>query len=462
MDDASPMTIVEPTLSHYLSGNFAPVSDERTEEELAVTGQIPPSLNGRLLRIGPNPVVAPDPATYHWFTGHGMVHGVRLREGRADWYRNRFVRSDTVTEARGGPPVEGPRHGMGDGSANTNVIGHAGRTFAIVEAGAVPVELSYDLETVCRSDFGGTLAGGFTAHPKRDPATGELHAVTYYWEWDFLRYVVVGTDGLVRRTVDIPVADSPMVHDCAITDTSVLLFDFPVCFDLEMVMGGASLPYRWMPAHGARVGVLPRDGSGDDVRWCEVDPCFVFHPLNAYDTGEGDERRIVVDLVVHPSMFETDLLGPNEGPPVLERWTIDPARGSVDRVVIDERPQEFPRPDERFVGRPHRFGWSAAFTPTASGPTLGSILHHDLAGGPVIEWSPGPGRAAQEAVFVPESADGAEGEGWLMSYVHDSGRDGADVVILRADDMAAGPVATIHLPVRVPFGFHGNWVPDGQ
>ena len=143
-----------------------------------------------------------------------MVHGVRLRDGRAEWYRNRFVRDSTVTEVKHWPRTPGPRHGMGSGTANTNVIGLDGRTYAIVEAGGLPVELTYDLDTVQMSDFDGTLPGSFTAHPKRDPATGENHAVVYYWEWDYVQYVVVGTDGpRAQNPVDIPVPGKPMVHD---------------------------------------------------------------------------------------------------------------------------------------------------------------------------------------------------------------------------------------------------------
>ena len=118
------------------------------------------------------------------------------------------------------------------------------------------MQLTDELETVARSDFGGTLPGSFTAHPHRDPATGELHAVAYYWEWNYLQYIVVGVDGKVRRTVNVPVPGSPMVHDCAITESRVVLFDMPVTFNLEAAMSGATLPYRWDAEYGARVGLL--------------------------------------------------------------------------------------------------------------------------------------------------------------------------------------------------------------
>jgi carotenoid cleavage dioxygenase len=442
--------------SPYLTGNFAPVDDELTVFDLEVTGTIPEGLNGRLLRIGPNPVEPPDPETYHWFTGSGMVHGVRLRDGGAQWYRNRFVRSDGVTAAKGWPTTPGPRHGMGDGTANTNVIGHAGTTYAIVEAGGLPVELTYDLDTVTMSDFGGTLPGSFSAHPKCDPATGELHAVVYYWEWDYVQYVAVGVDGRVRKTVNVPVPGKPMLHDCAITETQVLVFDLPVTFDLERAMSNIrTLPYSWNPEYGARVGLLPRDASdGAATVWCEVDLCYVYHPLNAYDLPDG---RVVCDVVKHPSMFKTDHNGPNEGPPSLWRWTLDPATGRVHEELLDDRGQEFPRHDERIVGREHRFGYGAAF---GAGVEHGPALKHDLAARTTEVHDYGRGRVTLEPVFVAASNDAAEDDGYVMSYVYDATTDRSDVVILHAQDFTGPPLATIHLPRRVPFGFHGNWVPD--
>jgi carotenoid cleavage dioxygenase len=449
--------MVADTANPYLSGNFGPVATETTATDLAVTGSIPADLDGRLARIGPNPVGVVDPVTHHWFVGTGMVHGVRLRDGRAEWYRSRFVRDDAVSATMGWPTTPGPRHGMGSGVANTNVIAHAGRTFAIVEAGGLPVELTDGLETVAMCDFDGTLPGSFTAHPKRDPVTGELHAVVYYWEWDHVQYVVVGTDGRVRRTVDIPVDGKPMVHDCAITSRYVLVFDMPCRFSLDAAMTGAPLPYRWDPDGQARVGLLPREGAADQIIWCELDaPCYVYHPLNAYDAPDG---TVVMDAVVHPSTFATDVRGPNEGSTTLQRWILDPSAGRVRQTVLSDRSQEFPRHDERLVGRAHRFGYTTEFAGGPGGLRLGNVLRHDLVRGSTDVYEVGSGRAAMEPVFVPRHDGAAEDDGWVMVYVHDGGRDACDVEILAAQDLAAGPVATVHLPVRVPFGFHGNWMP---
>jgi carotenoid cleavage dioxygenase-like enzyme len=421
------------TTISFLDGNFAPVSEEVTTGELPVSGRLPEELTGRLVRIGPNPKAAPDPATYHWFTGDGMVHGVRLEGGRAAWYRNRWV---------GGGEV-----------VNTHVIGVDNRTFALVEAGNSPVELSQELETIGRCDFGGTLDGSFTAHTHADPATGDLHGVTYHWSWDHIRHVVVGPDARVRREERVPVPDAPMVHDCAITERFVVLFDLPVTFDLDAAAGGASLPYRWNPDHPPRVGLLPLAGPAAEVRWFEAPSCFVFHTLNAYDDGD----KVVIDLVRHPRMFATLLNGPYEGLPSLERWTLDLARGTLATATLDDAGQEFPRIDERLTGRPHRYGYATAF---GEGIEHGPALKHDLARGTREVHDHGPGRVGLEPVFVPRSDGTAEDDGWVLAYVYDRAEDRSDVVVLDAQDFAGEPVATIHLPARVPFGFHGSWLPD--
>jgi len=140
-------TVSTPANKRFLEGSFAPVEEEITAFGLPVTGQLPAELNGRYLRNGPNPLGLDDP-NYHWFLGAGMVHGVRLRDGKAEWYRNRWVRSKAVAAAHDQPWPGGPVHENQDFAANTHVIGHAGRTLAVVEAGALPYELSYELDTI--------------------------------------------------------------------------------------------------------------------------------------------------------------------------------------------------------------------------------------------------------------------------------------------------------------------------
>jgi carotenoid cleavage dioxygenase len=203
--------------------------------------------------------------------------------------------------------------------------------------------------------------------------------------------------------------------------------------------------------------LLTREADADSTVWCELDDlCYVYHPLNAYDDGDN----VVLDVAVHPKMFATDTNGPNEGSPTFERWTVDPNGRRVARDLISDVPQEFPRGDERLTGRKHRYGYCATFRSEAGRLELGNLIKHDLDAGTQQIHDLGGRRSSQEPVFVPKSDDAAEDEGWVMAYVHDPSRNAADVVILDAQDFAAPPVATVHLPVRVPYGFHGNWIPS--
>lgn len=443
----------------YLLGNNAPVLTEATITNLEVTGSLPSSLNGRYLRNGPNPISVADERTYHWFMGDGMVHGIRIEGGRASWYRNRWVRSSDIARALGEEPRPGPIVEGMDFAANTNVIAHAGRTYAIVEGGARPYELNYELETVGPSDFQGTLPVGYTAHPKRDPQSGELHAISYYWGWgNQVQYSVVGVDGRVRKTVDIPVGGMTSIHDMSLTTKYAVIYDLPVVFSEQALLEGFGFPYRWTEDYQSRVGLLPLEGGAEDVVWCDVDPCYVFHPMNAFD----EDGTVVVDLVRHPRMFATHLTGPDEGAPTLERWRIDPALGKVKSEVLDDRAQEFPRVDERVVGRQHRFGYSAGLRTgeeDEAGFTMGSaLIKHDMVAG-TSETRHFRGGAG-EAVFVPESATSAEDEGYVLSLMFDPERGATDLLILASQDFSGDPVAVVHLPVRVPYGFHGNWAPD--
>ena len=442
----------------FLSGIHTPMTDELTLTDLKVTGSIPAQLAGRYVRIGPNPF-KPDPRGHHWFIGDGMVHGVRLLGGKAEWYRNRYIRSQTLQAAGGPAAAPGPRRTARDG-VNTNVVQIGGKITAIVEAGSSPAVLDDNLETVAYSDFGGTLTAPFTAHPHQDPKTGEMHAVTYDGTTpDKVWYVHLSPEGKVLRELAIPVANGPSIHECAITDNYVLVFDLPVTFSMASLIAGQGFPYRWNPDHRARVGLLPKAGGAEDIVWCPVDPCYLFHVANAY---EDDGGKVICDSAVYETMFAEGPEGPNGKAAGFERWTIDPAGGKVQRATIDAAPQEFPRPDERFFGSDYRYAWSVGLPANADPAFLGAqpLYRHDLKTGERQAHDFGPGRVPGEFVFVPRAADAPEGDGWLIGYVIDTAADTTDLVILDAGDMRLAPVASVHLPHRIPPGFHGNWMPD--
>ena len=445
------------TPNPFLTGLNAPMATELTLEQLSVRGSMPPALDGRYLRIGPNPIKPPAAASHHWFVGDGMVHGLRLQGGQALWYRNRWIRSRAVSQALGEPEAPGPRH-FSD-TVNTNVMGHAGSTWALVEAGGYPVRLGDELQTVAHDNFGGSLRGSFTAHAHKDPATGELHGICYEaTDPDTIRHVVVGVDGRVRREEPIAVKHGPSVHDCMITAQYVLVLDLPVTFSLPTLVAGYSFPYIWNPSHRARVGVLKKDAPGSSIVWCDVDPCYVFHPCNAFETTDG---RITLDVVAHATMFAHSKNGPNAEASAFERWTIDPAARKVTRRVVDDNAQEFPRPDERLLGQPYRFAYCAGLQRDTVGEFVGArhLIRHDLETGARDLHDFGPDCHVGEFVFEPKHAGAGESEGWLMGLVVNAATQTTDFVILDAERFTGPPQAVVTLPHRVPAGFHGNWVP---
>ncbi|GAB2514143.1 carotenoid oxygenase family protein [Nocardia heshunensis] len=428
----------------YLTGNYAPVTEEVTAYELPCTGSIPEELTGWYLRNGPNPHAA---ASKHWFLGDGMVHGVRIEGGRAVSFRNRWVRTSTFTDGATGMDAQGNRD-FSAGVANTHIIRHAGRTLALVES-SFPYELTCDLDTLGPHDFDGKLTTATTAHPKTCPVTGELHFFGYDFREPYLTYHRADASGTLEFSRPIDVPAPTMVHDFLLTANHVIFLDLPVVFDLEMAMAGPTMPFRWSDDYQARMGVLRRDDPHGAVRWFDIEPCYIFHTLNAHD----EQDRIVVYAMRYPSMWRTDSQGFDEVA-TLWRWTIDLRTGVVSEEQVDDRVAEFPRIDDRLAGLDARFGHAAV-----NHRGQGALLRYDLHTGASAAHEFADGRIPGEAAFAPAD-DNPGGDGYLMTYVYDPATDRSDLVILDATDLAADPVATIHLPQRVPFGFHGNWLPD--
>ncbi len=428
----------------FLVGIHEPMRSELTLDDLVVTGSIPAGLNGRYLKMGANPA-APEPAGHHWFLGDGMVHGIAVENGRVLWYRNRWIRSRLAAAALGREPAPGPRRGRND-TVNTNVVAIGGRPFALVEAGSFPVDLDETLEGQSYNPFDGTLPG-------------EHHAIAYDGSiWDAVRHVVVSASGRVIRDVPVAVQDGPCIHDSAFTARFAIILDLPVTFSMRAVLGGHAFPFRWNPAHRARVGLWARQGAGADTIWCDVEPCFVFHIANAFDHHDG---QVVLDVIAYDTMFASGV-GGIDALGRLERWTVDPTRRRVDRRVIDDTPQEFPRVDERRFGQSHRYAYTVSVPPDGDPQFAGAttLFKHDLETGSRRVHEFGEGRVPGEFVFVPATATSGEDEGWLIGLVIDTVSQTTDFTILDAKSFEAAPVAMVRLPHRVPPGFHGNWFPS--
>jgi carotenoid cleavage dioxygenase len=437
-------------LPFHLRGNFAPVREEKTAHRLEIQGAIPHELRGLYLRNGPNPRSGSSP---HWFFGDGMVHGVALADGEAKWYRNRWVRTRPYLEGDEAAILVQPdgRVDRTVAKANTHVIGHAGRILALVES-SFPTELTRELETVGLYDFCGRLTTAMTAHPKFCPVTGEMHFFGYGFAPPFLTYHRADAAGELVQSEVIEVPGPTMMHDFAITERHVIFMDLPVVFDAERAMQG-TMPYVWSDDYGARLGIMPRGGGGAEVRWFEIEPCYVFHPLNAY--AEGDE--VVLDVARYPEIWRSSPADFSRA--CLHRYRVDLGSSGVREETLDDRNIEFPRVDPRREGRPHRFGYALDFDILTS-QSSSALVQYDLARGETTPHDFGPGRVAGEGVFVPASASAAEDEGWVLTYVYDEARDASALVVLDATGFDKPPVASVALPQRVPFGFHGSWIPD--
>jgi carotenoid cleavage dioxygenase-like enzyme len=454
------------TQNPYLSGNFAPVADE-SEFELKVEGQIPADLAGAFYRNGPNPQFPPR-GQHHWFFGDGMVHAVFVEDGKAR-YRNRYARTPKwLAEHRAGRALVSidPREadpeaaGIDGGVANTNIVWHGGKLLAL-EEGHEPLEL--DPMTLETRGYVEAYHGRTTAHPKMDPETGEMvwfgYSVGPMPFSSGMSYGVTAADGTVTRRDDFQAPYSSMVHDFLVTRNHVLFPVLPLTGSLERAMRGAP-PFAWEPEKASFVGVMRRDASVDTIRWFQTDPCYVFHPMNAWEEGS----RIIADVMEYPvaPLFPlADGSSPMERPYArLTRWTFDLSddSNSFRREPIDDMAGEFPRFDERHAGLAYRHGWFAA-TRRPGSTSFDSLAHIDLASGARKAWELPPGDFTGEPVFVPRKAGAAEGDGWLVALVYRGDEDQSDFVVLDAQDVTAGPIASARIPRRVPFGFHGNWKP---
>jgi carotenoid cleavage dioxygenase len=443
----------DPDRPYWEQGNFAAVATEETVTDLEVTGAVPPELSGLFVRNGSNPQSG---TALHWFLGDGMVHGVRLERGRAAWYRNRYVRTP-MYEARKDLLNFGGVPGEGNNQSNISLVHHGGKLLSTGEVGW-PYELSpTDLATVGPWDFDGRLGSTMTAHPKIDPSTGRLHLFGYEFVRPGLTYYAADPSGRIDVVSPIAVDAATMIHDFAVTDRDAVFWIGPVMFGADPANPYPEIPFHWDAAGPCRVGVMPLDGAGDDIRWVDLPPCFVFHGFGA--ERDGDDIVLRVHRLAEAFGPQGDLV-----PSYLTEWRIGTAGPAltVREQQISDRPMDLPAHDRRHTGRALRHGWFTTTTaPDAEhGFELAGICHLDLQRGREDVWEPGADVRGGEPVFVP-AGDG-EGDGWLLTFVWDRTTDRSALAVFDAGAVADGPVGRVELPVRVPFGFHGLWVDEAD
>ncbi|XP_020580149.1 carotenoid 9,10(9',10')-cleavage dioxygenase 1-like [Phalaenopsis equestris] len=487
----------------YLSGNFAPVRDETPPSAaVSVHGSLPVCLNGEFVRVGPNPKLPPV-AGYHWFDGDGMLHGLRIKDGKAA-YVSRYVKTSRLKQeeyfGRAKFMKIGDLKGLfglfmvhmqllreklkvldvsyGTSTANTALIYHHGKLLALSEADkpyVIKVLEDGDLQTLGMLDYDKRLAHSFTAHPKVDPFTDEMFTFGYSHKPPYITYRVITKDGVMHNPVPITIPEPIMMHDFAITENFAVFMDLPLCFRPKEIVKGKFI-FTFDPTKKARFGVLPRYAKDEQlIRWFDLPNCFIFHNANAWE--EGDEVVLITCRLENPDLDMVN--GAAEDRPdnftnQLYEMRFNLKTGAATQKELSAPAVDFPRINENYTGRKQRYVYGLILGNIAKGK---GVVKFDLlaepkagkreleVGGNVLGiFDLGPGKFGSEAVFVPREAGTTieEDDGYLMFFVHDENTGESKVNVIDAKTMSPKPVAVVDLPSRVPYGFHAFFVNEEQ
>jgi carotenoid cleavage dioxygenase-like enzyme len=454
----------------YLVGAYAPIFDESVlgHDQLTIEGEIPADLNGLYVRNGPNPRFEPR-GRYHWFDGDGMMHAMRFERGRVE-YRNRWVRTqgfhheDTAGHSLFTgliePDFKNPLGPIKD-SANTDVIFHNGRLLALWYRGGEVVAVDpLSLETIGVDDCRGKLRRSVSAHAKVDPATGEMLFFHYGPKAPHLVYGAVSASGELTEWTPVEVPGERFPHDMGFTRHYAVLMDLPVFHNEEALRAG-----KWRqdfhPHLPSRFALVPRHGGGA-VRWFEASPCYIYHVVNCWEDGDKvimDACR-VADPVPARTADESALsrmMKQLQLRAVLWRWEFDLKTGQTREGPLDDLNSEFPSINNDYAGKPSRFAYNTTI-PLTDTLLFDGIVKYDTHNGKSVVHRWGEGCYGSESPFAPADNATNEDDGYLVSFVHDTLHDRSECRILDARDIAAGPVARVMLPRRVPLGYHATWV----
>ena len=471
-------------MAHYpksmdFTGLNTPVRIECDVPDLDVDGEVPAALDGAFFRVQPDPQVPPRLGDDIMFNGDGMVTMFRFRGGRVD-LKQRWCQTDkwklehdaghALFGAYRNPLTDDPSvAGRYRGTANTNVFFHGGLLLALKEDSPAVAMNANTLETFGYHDYGGQVTSPtFTAHPKIDPRTGDLCAFGYAAKGLLTRDVVyyeIGADGRKKHEVWFEVPYYCMMHDFGVTQDYAVFHIVPCVSSWERLQRG--LPhFGFDTKKNIHLVVLPRRGSARDIRIFTAPNCFASHVSNAFNDG----TRIYFDTPeAKNNMFPffPDVDGrpynPIEAESRLTRWSVDmdsPSGEFGRRERLSEFVGEFPRIDERYATAPYRHGWLLGFGRQPG--SRWSLAHVDIQTGKASVWQAPEARLLQEPCFVPKSEGAPEGEGYVLQ-VQPHADDGlSDLLVFDALHVSEGPIATIHLPLRMRFGLHGNWVRESD
>ena len=440
----------EKKLHWHLQGNWAPVEKELSETDLEIKGEIPKDLSGLFVRNGFNPVSG---YSDHWFFGNGMLHGVYLEDGKAS-YKNRYVRTPYYEDDLN---VMSSFGNLAASPANTHIVNHAGKLLALEET-SLPWELNKELDTIGVEDFEGKLTTAMTAHPRVCPETGEMLFFGYSMMGEpYLNYYRVSKEGKLVQSEAIEIPRPVMMHDWNITRNYVVFMDLPIVSDMDLAVTTGS-PFGFKPECGARLGVMPREGNNSDVRWFDIDPCFVFHSFNSFEQGNKIVLYVSRQQEAMVGGFK-DIYGGETTVAKLWRWVIDLEKGTVSEEQLDDGACDFPRVNDNRIGLHSDFGYCMQIKTDVESLTFGeNLFKYHLESGKRTDHHLGNNVAGGEPVFAPKPGAKSEDEGWVLSLVHERNSRKSKLVIIDAQAFDQEPVAEVIIPQRVPYGAHGSWI----
>ena len=473
-------------------GTLRPLRIQGDIKDVEVEGEIPAGLDGAFHRVHPDNQFPPVFDDDQFFNGDGMVSMFRVKDGKVD-FKQRYAQTDKwklENQARKSLFGQYRNHLTDDpsvagkirGTANTNVMVHAGKLYAMKEDSPCLLMDQNTLETFGYTDFDGALGQKpFCAHPKIDPVTGNMCAFSYMAAGPLthdMSYFEISPAGEVLFEIPFLNKYLCMMHDFAITADYAVFNVMPLLTSMDRLE--KRMPYFGFD-HSLPVwlAVLPRKAGATekDMRWFKAPSnCFTGHVMNAFNDG----TKIHFDLPIarkNSFPFFPDVTGapfdPIGGLSYLTRWCVDMGSNSEEFTSVQQLsnlPDEFPRIDDRYAGQPYRHGWMLAFDTERKyegppGPFVGainSLVHKDLATGKEKAWWPGATCGIQEPCFVPKNADAAEGEGYIVALVDDHVANYSDLCFFDAQRVDEGPIGRARLPVKIRQGLHGNWSTAAQ
>jgi carotenoid cleavage dioxygenase-like enzyme len=456
---------------------------EADVHDCEVTGKVPSDLNGAFYRVGPDAQYPLHPRDIP-FDGEGHVSMFRIRNGRVD-YKSRMVRNERyLANDKAGrqlfpmyrnPAMDDPSvKGLSRSTANTHIINHRNYLLSLKEDSPPSALDLLTLETkVPNFTFDGTLPSKtFTAHPKVDSMTGNIVAFGYEADGFGSKTVSVfeyTPQGKLVWNTKVQVPYVGMLHDFAVTEKHIVLYVIPMAMDQKQMDGGGP-HWSWDGTLPTYFGFLRRGGDGKDVQFIKGPTRSATHVMGVFDDG----NKLFVDV-------EMSMSNPFPFMPMHDGARWDPVAGSshITRLTVDlskKRPQAYdiaqlyphvgalPRQDDRYNTVAYRYGFLPCPDPEARPGTGGACYaRFDHQTRKATLFNAGTESSLAECCFAPRSANAPEGSGYLMGVATRNTEGGrADLVILDAEHLSDGPVATVHLPMRAVGQIHGWWVPEAQ